>query len=1212
MLSIQNPLRELLPHLFVSNADLLDFLSNDPVFARTDITHDLPGTEVPHNQYLSAAVALIETRGLATGNLFEAFRARRPQQHERITAAERAYADRPVSSPAPRPGDGKAVLRALLPFEDGDALPGRDTELQLLETMVLSTGFRFGALWGLTGSGKTSLLRAGLLPRLRRRGFRVAYLERPDELCRQLREMPSYPQGDDGKFLLVAIDQFEELFLREPDRDAHAELAEGIARCLCDNAGRMRLLVGIRADFFGKLHYLRSTQLPDPTAPQYCFELQELTRDTAAAVLRDTVATRESRFDEALIEHIVDDLCKNGRVRAVELQIVATFLKNAHATRRSDFDQRGGADGVMRDYIEGELQASPDPSTALLVLRELSDLDRETKAPRAASADELLRLLPRTTADAAELLQRVLDRLGQGRLLTRDIGQRYRLTHDYLVRLVRQATEHKETRRDRARRQLHEHAAGYERDRRFRIPSRDLYWALRLSIAGDAPTPIRPLLIASLLVPVRRFLLSFIALAVMLLVSACGVLWTFEYLSIEPAAEDQSSSIVVRSGHPALAALPYFGRVVVDTGYSVADLANDGAVEIVAQQTLTDNRWNRSAAYDDWALELAPYLAFGRSSSMPRLLGEPERAFDLTEFLLRTPTKLPSSVLGPAVATATPQKLAALTDRLRSNCKDRGMVSPDQMNCWAISGQWQQGQVISTRLADELGRAFDTHLKFIRAPRPPSFSGDPGDVGKGVRWLITAAPDAIDASRVNALLDLIEPGTTPTANLALAQVTAIARSSPNADANLVPRLMQSLARATAKGDELDQRAEVAIPLYHRRRLGWQLLFALEAVAEAIPHPFDAASLEPLLAEPQTRGGIAAYAWLASRARIAPSAELGAFLVGCSRSDTDKRADACSLAVALLDYSKLSNTEETRFAMDRALGSDSSEIALLASHHALTHPESYPAQASASARLPLLTKNVSEARQALFHVNTGDAYERLYREMRVLPTQLDAEDVAGILDAASRIEDRHVSRWLPLLMARWHPRSLYPQHAAASGSAEPDATPGGNAVSDLARRYAMNGTRSATRADNQPFDIALARAHWEERNTAGKPLSVEDAVALLRERSSATARLRGVCVAYLVWLEDAKARATIEARLRELAGRHEPELRMAANQALEMIWVGKLVLVDTQGRRSLGRARVDLFSEHGDFLLEAAALLALEHWIGTQAVPATTPGGSSDA
>ena len=166
--------------LFPNNADLSVFLATDPQTQR--LTRDLPSTDIARSNYIDAVVKQLRAHGLDRLPFFARLAQQFPGKRDDIDRAREQYltdekngqlmeAQGRGASPPAR----KALLRALLPFEDGDHLVGRDTEIQDLVTIVTSSDFRFGVVWGPTGCGKTSILRAGLLPALRQNGFR-AYL----------------------------------------------------------------------------------------------------------------------------------------------------------------------------------------------------------------------------------------------------------------------------------------------------------------------------------------------------------------------------------------------------------------------------------------------------------------------------------------------------------------------------------------------------------------------------------------------------------------------------------------------------------------------------------------------------------------------------------------------------------------------------------------------------------------------------------------------------------------------------------------------------------------------------------------------------------------------------------------------------------------------------------------------------------------------------
>ena len=177
----------------------------------------------------------------------------------------------PISLAAANPYKGLAA------FQEADAgdFFGR-TELvgRLLEQVQRS---RFVAVVGPSGSGKSSLVRAGLMPRLRAGGNYITSIipgSRPmgeletallrvaaDPLPTLLEQMTADRHGlgravqrclpDDDSELVVIIDQFEELFtLTEPA--ARDEFLEAIAAAVTDDRSRLRVVVTLRADFYDR------------------------------------------------------------------------------------------------------------------------------------------------------------------------------------------------------------------------------------------------------------------------------------------------------------------------------------------------------------------------------------------------------------------------------------------------------------------------------------------------------------------------------------------------------------------------------------------------------------------------------------------------------------------------------------------------------------------------------------------------------------------------------------------------------------------------------------------------------------------------------------------------------------------------------------------------------------------------------------------------
>ncbi|MEV5504466.1 hypothetical protein AB0M50_54585 [Nonomuraea fuscirosea] len=141
--------------------------------------------------------------------------------------------------------DEQAPYRGLARFEEGDHARffGRDAAAARLAVLVRA--HRLVLLAGPSGSGKSSLLRAGLIPRLR------TTEDRPPPSVRVLTPgaEPKRTRLDPADDVII-IDQFEELFTLCADVAERGAFIDALLTVAQGESGA-RVVIAVRADFFG-------------------------------------------------------------------------------------------------------------------------------------------------------------------------------------------------------------------------------------------------------------------------------------------------------------------------------------------------------------------------------------------------------------------------------------------------------------------------------------------------------------------------------------------------------------------------------------------------------------------------------------------------------------------------------------------------------------------------------------------------------------------------------------------------------------------------------------------------------------------------------------------------------------------------------------------------------------------------------------------------
>ncbi|HEY7072784.1 MAG TPA: BTAD domain-containing putative transcriptional regulator, partial [Acidimicrobiales bacterium] len=367
-----------------------------------------------------------------------------------VRALEALVAARPPAGrtavPLPNPYKG---LRA---FDEPDAADffGRAA---LVDALVdrLAAGGRSGRLVvvvGGSGSGKSSVVRAGLLPRVRSGAvpgsdtwFVATMVPGPapfEELAESLRrvavsggdglaaELAAGEQGIDGVLrqviprggeLLLVVDQLEELFTLAPEDEQRAFL-DGLVHALGAEDSRLRVVATLRADFYERpLRFERfGTALGDATVPVAAMSAAEL-----EAAIVGPAERVGARIDSALVAELVGSvLHEPAALPSLQFTLyeLAERSPDGHLTLDA-YRDLGGVDGAIAARAEALYSALDDPARAGLrgLFARLVVVGPEGEPTRRRA---LRSELVAAAGPAADLVLDVVEAWAQARLLSLD------------------------------------------------------------------------------------------------------------------------------------------------------------------------------------------------------------------------------------------------------------------------------------------------------------------------------------------------------------------------------------------------------------------------------------------------------------------------------------------------------------------------------------------------------------------------------------------------------------------------------------------------------------------------------------------------------------------------------------------------------------------------------------------------------------------------
>lgn len=325
-------------------------------------------------------------------------------------------------------------------LKDREIFFGRESEINILVADILVS--RLVVLFARTGTGKTSLINAGVRPLLESKKIKTFYMrveQEPTEAAKSVLSKTDRAAslttqlisavdssidstaGKPEKPVVLFLDQFEEFFLQIKSPETRQKFISYVAQIYKNPESGIHLVFSMREEYFYMMDEFR-LEIPSIFHKNSNLRLMPLDEDQARDAIIKPAAARNVKLDLDLANRIIEDLQKQNDkdgIRAPSLQIICDTLwsredpYDRHITLQ-DYDELGGAQNILDKRLAEALELALAGTGLIPLAQNLIDklrTDENTKYPRLFS--DLVETLG--TGDTA--LRTLVDRLKGVRLI---------------------------------------------------------------------------------------------------------------------------------------------------------------------------------------------------------------------------------------------------------------------------------------------------------------------------------------------------------------------------------------------------------------------------------------------------------------------------------------------------------------------------------------------------------------------------------------------------------------------------------------------------------------------------------------------------------------------------------------------------------------------------------------------------------------------------
>jgi hypothetical protein len=370
-------------------------------------------------------------------------------------------------------------------FFGRESLTGQLTEHVM--DLAMDSSSRFLAVVGASGSGKSSLVRAGLAVALKRVGWDTRVFTPTANPLRMLEVNRNLAHRNGAERVLLLVDQFEEVFTLCRDEIERITFIEKLLTSAREKSKKETIVIALRADFYS--HCAQYPLLRQAVAAEQEY-IGQMTVEELRRAIEEPARRGGWEFEQGLVDILLQDIGAQGTsepepgaLPLLSHALLATWERRRGRIFTLDgYRASGGVRGAIAETAESvftdQLNQTQQELARDVFLR-LTELGEGTEDTRRRAA---LNELVRQSVEAPQL-RAVLNTLAEARLITLNEDSA-EVAHEALIREWQRL--HEWLTQDRQGLLLHRHLTESAHDWEARErDSSELYRGARLAQARE-------------------------------------------------------------------------------------------------------------------------------------------------------------------------------------------------------------------------------------------------------------------------------------------------------------------------------------------------------------------------------------------------------------------------------------------------------------------------------------------------------------------------------------------------------------------------------------------------------------------------------------------------------------------------------------------------------------------------------------------------------